>query len=1091
MATKTARYTNGTCGHCHRNLAANAKFCPNCGRAIEPHCGHCGEVAVPGARFCRSCGLALGEEPTAAALPASAWTPADAPAPTPVAPAWRPPASAPVHRSPLPKVAAVVGAIAIAAVVGGSAWFFLRGEKSETPAGPADIQESTVTVTEAVAPDAVDAKLGLPLRPASRLDHPGGASATVPGGAALYGHAMDLRRVDLADDPWWDHGGKGWEFVSFTGVPLEGAATVDLPVASGPAGGVAVVRTLTGMWTELASLPVTLANGQPALRVSIAGVPAPWTLALATPKANAPALSESSRETLRVEALYWTDRAAWEAETVAWLKTNPLASTLPGARYVRQGAPNEPPITTTIATQELNAIMRLFGAARLGVAPDISVLTGTVPIGATTITGQGAWAAGVRRLAVLRDAWVEMRAGVGDIRNLPGDEGLWMGLTDQWLESTMQQYTPWGLDFTLSLIEGNTLQGFDLRVLKPYGELKWTDITIQPGALPAIDSAVADVLAGEQKGPIAGQPLLQRTLRLYGVRSMERLAIIDWFKENVDWVVRWLPVALVAIGAVTGTVIIPGAVGLSLFFAGSDQILNWVQDWYTKGQVSPYAYIAFDGASAGGAGGVSFMMDMWEERALMASEGRAMLPAHGLTIAQFAYSVGMFAAVRGTDWYAFKTIRGVNDGTRGYCDGRCDSITGAIPPVMLHVRATGTLAQEPGSYRGFVDRLMAYRLEYGAADFHTGWLQGHRSGPNGAIADLPFNDYGRDAWPLVVEHTQPDFQVMRLSIPKSAIDPAVWGALPKDASIAEFKPTLFLEGPNGESATIDITKDSARRANESADNFYVTAVLRAKGVEPLAGGNGFGPGYEGAAEQQAELSMGGELLMTLKGTLQFADERTKPMAFALDFGPNPPRPADVSKNGEAAKEKPVPQRVHYIDAALSNDIFGVYVLSKWVMTSGEPTMAKTYNDGRLLPFGKSCETPGACTLGVVRTAYDGERFRAEVCGPAQGMSSTCRGVADSRKFKDVFPDMTATALAPTAHDNFFQLNGPVLTGSDESNAAWNPGEPANIMSWAEIHAEFKDGRVTGTVSLHQAADVLHMNDIRTVVFEIEGTLRKK
>ena len=133
----------------------------------------------------------------------------------------------------------------------------------------------------------------------------------------------------------------------------------------------------------------------------------------------------------------------------------------------------------------------------------------------------------------------------------------------------MQQYTPWGLDFMLSLINGNSLQGFDLRVLKPYGELKWTDVTIQAGAMPAIDAAVADVLAVEQAAPIGGQATVQRTLRLYGVRAMERLAIIDWFKENVDWVVRWLPVALVALGAVTGTVIIPGAVGLSVFFAGT------------------------------------------------------------------------------------------------------------------------------------------------------------------------------------------------------------------------------------------------------------------------------------------------------------------------------------------------------------------------------------------------------------------------------------------------------------------------------------------------------------------------------------------
>ncbi len=166
-------------------------------------------------------------------------------------------------------MAAVVGALLIAAIVGGSAWFFLRGGGDKKGGGgPPDIQESTVTVVAPVAADAVDPKLGLPLRPGVRLDHPAGASAAIPGGAALYGHALDLRRVDVAVDPWWEHGGKAWEFVSFTGVPVEGTATVDLPVASGPTGGVAIVRTLTGMWAEMPSTPVTLANGQAALRVS-------------------------------------------------------------------------------------------------------------------------------------------------------------------------------------------------------------------------------------------------------------------------------------------------------------------------------------------------------------------------------------------------------------------------------------------------------------------------------------------------------------------------------------------------------------------------------------------------------------------------------------------------------------------------------------------------------------------------------------------------------------------------------------------------------------------------------------------------------
>ena len=52
-----------------------------------------------------------------------------------------------------------------------------------------------------------------------------------------------------------------------------------------------------------------------------------------------------------------------------------------------------------------------------------------------------------------------------------------------------------------------------------------------------------------------------------------------------------------------------------------------------------------EGLSAGGVGGASFILDMAEERVLMQEAGRGMLPAHGLTIAQFAYSIGMFTAI--------------------------------------------------------------------------------------------------------------------------------------------------------------------------------------------------------------------------------------------------------------------------------------------------------------------------------------------------------------------------------------------------------------------------------------------------------------
>ena len=52
------------CQNCHTKLAANAKFCPECGNKVEAKkpafCTECGEPINPGSKFCSSCGTKIG-----------------------------------------------------------------------------------------------------------------------------------------------------------------------------------------------------------------------------------------------------------------------------------------------------------------------------------------------------------------------------------------------------------------------------------------------------------------------------------------------------------------------------------------------------------------------------------------------------------------------------------------------------------------------------------------------------------------------------------------------------------------------------------------------------------------------------------------------------------------------------------------------------------------------------------------------------------------------------------------------------------------------------------------------------------------------
>lgn len=47
------------CPSCHAKVAKDAKFCPNCGKAMTSHCPNCGVEVDPAAKFCPNCGKAL------------------------------------------------------------------------------------------------------------------------------------------------------------------------------------------------------------------------------------------------------------------------------------------------------------------------------------------------------------------------------------------------------------------------------------------------------------------------------------------------------------------------------------------------------------------------------------------------------------------------------------------------------------------------------------------------------------------------------------------------------------------------------------------------------------------------------------------------------------------------------------------------------------------------------------------------------------------------------------------------------------------------------------------------------------------------
>ena len=68
------------CQACEAENPPGARFCEQCGAAVELRCPHCGVAARPGARFCVDCGKSLqAVSPSLSKMVSEPWLPAPQP----------------------------------------------------------------------------------------------------------------------------------------------------------------------------------------------------------------------------------------------------------------------------------------------------------------------------------------------------------------------------------------------------------------------------------------------------------------------------------------------------------------------------------------------------------------------------------------------------------------------------------------------------------------------------------------------------------------------------------------------------------------------------------------------------------------------------------------------------------------------------------------------------------------------------------------------------------------------------------------------------------------------------------------------------
>lgn len=544
-------------------------------------CHQCGTRLAPDDVFCGSCGTAIDTDAKAMPDAVAGARRSSRPGQTPARSGF-----GMSHLGVSCFLLAALGVLLL--VVGGAALFWLVPENEGGGSDPlkeaiADLPERSHEVSADSPRRPVESSLfPYAQRAAQVVSHPSGARVSVPAGPVLYSPKVALREEprppELKDVPLLS---AVYRFESYAGIVLGGKTPVDLPAGDGGDSAVVMVHSPLGLWIVLPSEPVTLADGKPGRRVLIDSEPTPWTLVAARGRAGG---AESARGSISfLERLRWTDKRALKrelersaaAETRDTGRTHESFSFFPAAYAEEKKKDSRTPeelLTAACATLSQSSAIIWW----LDHAPESPISPTEGEQAKRTVQAWTEYVKGLRLLRQVRDA--------DDLSGLKVDVGgsLPDGVPESakvevLLESMMAYFAPWGIDFTLLLVDNHVLnERFDLRVLEPYGELLFADVDLK---LP------------EQKGEIRGLiKQLDHTLKVVSSKESlnetkcNRRAFLrlhssrlflkgwgEWFAEWGEIALRWGPV-------VTG--LYTGGWGVPLAWALTETGLDWYAQAY-------------------------------------------------------------------------------------------------------------------------------------------------------------------------------------------------------------------------------------------------------------------------------------------------------------------------------------------------------------------------------------------------------------------------------------------------------------------------------------------------------------------------------
>lgn len=852
----------------------------------------------------------------------------------------------------MPGAAVAAGIAAVAAVAVGGYLLAGRDSGNADPAaeGADTARESTLTITTRATGNGPN---GLPLRPAVRLEHPGGASARVPASEVAVSDYVDLRRVEIPPlGPSWEGDGHGWEFVSLGGMVIDQPVSLRLPATGEPETARVLVLSATGSW-----VPVASTRQGDAFLLEVTGVPSPWFFAVARPAAAVPASSHPVAGAVVAESLYWSDRTAWMRLEGDWLAAQDLTVAEVGPAVMVSATPAVAPARTWWDVhKDLDWTIRMLAGVRVTLAS-----SAVIPGAASGPLAVAQYRAAIAKLAAIRKEWVMYRytwakdAGhEGDLSFMTYDDDTTL---EQAIETALALYAPWGVELTLGLLKGGDLDGMDLRVLAPYGEAYFTDVPLARKDLAFLDNAIDKVQFG------AGDRVEQRFLRLYSTRAVESTLLIDYLKDwKTEAFLRYLPMGLWAAGVTTGG---PFLIAVT----AADQVLSWYQSSIeTAGD--PYLYAQTQAASTA-LSAASLYIDATEEAVRTTFVGEFNIKNHAFGMAQFVYSAALSYAVANSDWYMLKDVRQVTAGSQAYCiRGSCNwYFAQQIPPVQVIAAVRGPARQPESAYPATRSRVMAWNLQIfmtyaGAPNLHKHFADPLYSATEAGIThgvslrELNWEEYAPDHWPDGIVTTRPEMQAIRIGIPRDALNTiAIEYNLGPNPAFEDYGLVLRLDAPGGKRNIFILGEEGARLDSDDKDTVYIAVQLAREGFDPGdAPANQIPEVFHGAAQAMD----GGVLRTRLTGSLLAHSDESPRLSFEIDFSRQPGR---IVRGDPEDPESP---KVHLYDASPTapGNTYRLSAFSVFVGFDGSQAILKQWKDGGLATEAiHGCETaPSSCYL---------------------------------------------------------------------------------------------------------------------------------